>query len=83
MTEPKKLARGDRVRIRLNAVDDWREAYVLLASQTDPSSVMLLLEDGVPARGGLILGSLPLIVDYAAETVTSLFGGEYEIEVAE
>ena len=66
--------------------DDWTYAFVALASDTDPSSVMLLFDGAVRAPrapGGLIAGGAPLSIDYEAETVVSLFGDSYELEVQE
>lgn len=79
-----RLKRGDAVRVRLSGVDDeWTLALVALASDSQPSSVMLMLGGAVrDGHGGFIAKALPLSVDYGKETVTSLFGGSYEIEVA-
>jgi hypothetical protein len=79
-----RLKRGDYVRVRLDGEGDWTPAFVALASDTDPSSVMLVFDGAVrDGRGGFIAKGLPLTVDYGKEEATSLFGGAYEIEVAE
>jgi len=78
-----RLNRGDYVRVRLNDRDDWMPAFVALASDSNPSSVMLLFDGAVRTKRGLIANALPLTVDYEAEAVTSLFGDSYDIEVAE
>ena len=76
------LKRGDYVRVRLTGSDDWTPAFVALASDTDPSSVILLFDGAVRASHRLLANGLPLRVDYRTETVVSLFGDSYEIEVA-
>jgi hypothetical protein len=77
-----KLKVGDYVRIRLNENDDWMDAFVRLASDTNPSSVLLLFDGAVRAGGGgLVFGGLPVTIDYEAQTVTSVLGDIYEIEV--
>lgn len=77
-----RLKRGDYVRVRLRDSGDWTPAFVALASDSDPSSVMLMLDGAVrTTSGGMFANALPLSVDYGAETVTSLHGDEYEIEV--
>ena len=79
---PAILKRGDYVRVRLENSEEWTEAYAAIASDSNPSSVVLLLNGAVRTRhGGLILNNLPLTIDYDAETATSLFGDNYEIEV--
>ena len=78
-----RLKRGDYVRVRHNSGDEWTPAFVALASESNPSSVMLLFDGAVrTSEGGLMVGGLPLTIDYAAETVTSLLGDSYEIDVA-
>ena len=79
-----RLKQGDYVRVRLAADEgDWTPAFVTLASDTDPSSVMLMLAGAVRhGRGGLIINGLSLTIDYGKEIVTSLFDDAYEIEVA-
>ncbi len=78
-----RLNRGDYVRVRLNDRDEWTRAFVGLASNTDPSSVMLLFDGAVrTSEGGLISGVLPLTVDYAQQNASSPFGDVYQIEVA-
>lgn len=77
-----RLKRGDYVRVRLEGRDDdWTPAFVALASPAKPSSVVLFLDGPVRASGGIIANILPLSIDYEAETVTSLMGDSYEIEV--
>ena len=84
---PDRLKRGDRIRVRLaGSADEWAHAFVALASDGNPSSVMLWFMNGGEAvrtaSGGVIYNALPLSVDYAGETVESLFGDSYEIEVS-
>ena len=80
----RQLRRGDYVRVRLADTDhDWTEGFVEMASETNPSSVMLQVEGIQSRKGAIIIGGLPLTIDYKAETVESLFGDSYEIEVAE
>lgn len=79
-----RLKRGDHVRVRLEgSADEWTPAIVALASEAEPSSVALIL--GGPMRsgsGGVWMGALPVTVDYERETVISLIGDAYDIEVA-
>jgi hypothetical protein len=76
------LKRGDYVRVRQSAKDDWTPAFVALASDCDPASVMLILDGAVrDSRGGFIANALPLWIDYGKETVFNLWGDSYEIEV--
>jgi len=77
-----RLKRGDHVRVRLQESDEWTPALVALASDTERSSVMLMLDGVVRSKHGLFCNALPLSIDYGKETVTSLFGDSYEIEVA-
>jgi len=80
----RRLKRGDQVRVRLDGSDDdWTPAFVALASDSDPAAVMVLFSGAVRAMTGVIAGGLPLTVDYEVETVVSLMGDFYEIEVAE
>lgn len=82
MTEP--LTRGQWVRVRRDAGDEWVTAMVGLASKTNPASVVLLFNGAVRSGDGWILQVLPLTIDYAAETAIGLYGGDaYEIEVVE
>jgi hypothetical protein len=77
-----RLKRGDYVRVRQNERDEWTPAFVGLASDSDPSSVMLLFDGAVrDGIGGFILKALPLTIKYEQETATSLFGVPYQIEV--
>jgi hypothetical protein len=83
MTTDTKLKRGDYVRVRLAENEDWTEAFVALASDSQQSSVMLMMNGAVrTSNGGLIANALPLTVDYEAGTIKSLFGDDYEIEVS-
>ena len=76
-----KLERGVYVRVRLMGDSDWCEAFVVLAGG---SSVALFLKGAVrTGSGGAIFNFLPLSINYEAQTVTSLFGDEYELEVHE
>jgi hypothetical protein len=81
----RRLRRGDLVRIRLaGSSDEWVKGLVWVVSDTNPSSVGLMIEGMVRSSGGgWIGGGLPLLVDYDAGTVKSLIGDEYEIGVAE
>jgi hypothetical protein len=84
MKETSRLKKGDQVRIRALGMKQWSRATAVLASDTNPSSVMLALADGEGLRvaRGFYLNFVPLTIDYATETVTGLLGGEFEIEVA-
>lgn len=76
------LRQGETIRIRReDHSDEWCRAVVALASPNG-RSVALRLEGAVRAGGGLIMGVLPLTIDYQRETVESLFGDAYEIEIA-
>jgi hypothetical protein len=78
------LKRGDYVRVRLaGTTDEWAEAFVALASESNPSSVMLLFNGGAvrTRAGGSFLNGLPLSIDYENETVRGLTGDDYEMEV--
>jgi len=77
-----QLHTGQRVRVRRDSTDEWAQAAVALASSNGRSVMLLLLDLPVRGAGGLIAGALPLIVDYEAETVTSIFGDPYQIEVS-
>lgn len=78
-----QLVRGDYIRIRSTQGGEWCDAFVGLASEKQPSSVMLFLSGCVRAQHGIVTGALPLVIDYDAGTVTSLLGDEYEIEVVQ
>jgi hypothetical protein len=79
-----RLKRGDYVRVRLSDQDEWTQAFVALASDSNPSSVMLMLDGAVRASSGsMFVNALPLTIDYGAETVTSLRGDSYKIEVCD
>jgi hypothetical protein len=83
-TEFERLKRGDCVRVRLEGrTDDWTPAFVGLASDSNPSSVMLMLTGIVRAKEGWIAERLPLSIDYEAETAISLWGDSYELEISE
>lgn len=77
----RRLKRGDYVRVRLNPGDEWTEAFVALASNSNPASVMLLFDGAVRTSAGLVVGGLPLTIDYEKQAVSSLHGDSYEIEV--
>jgi hypothetical protein len=83
------LRRGDLIRIRLaDTEDEWADGFVALASDSNPSSVMLWFINGsacVRTRiGGLLFNGLPLTVDYDKETVEGVVTKDlYEIEVKE
>lgn len=78
-----RLKRGDIVRVRHVDDTEWCGASVVAASATNPQSVGLMLDGAVrDGHGGLIAQALPLFVDYQTQTVTSLVGDEYEIDVA-
>lgn len=84
MSTSRRLARGAHVRVRhVDDTGDWCPAFVALASDNSPSSVMLILGGMVRAGEGFMGGGLPLTVDYDTETATSLLGDEYEIEIEE
>lgn len=75
------------MRIRLRRLDDaeWAHGSVALASrvsETQRQSVAVSLEDAVRQGSGVVIGVLPLHVDYAAARVIGLAGDEYEIEYA-
>lgn len=77
-----RLQAGDWIRLRLaGSSDEWCPAAVVVASGAQPQSVALELTGVVRAGGGVAGGILPATVDYERETVTSLFGDEYEVEV--
>jgi len=77
-----KLAVGNRVRMRLaGSSDEWCYGVVALAGG---SSVAILFNGMVRTiDGGYAGGVLPITVDYEAQTVVTLWGDEYDIEVAE
>ena len=78
-----RLTKGQLVRLRLAGTsDEWARGAVILASGGNPQSVGLMVEGMVRSAGGAwVGGGLPLMVDYDAETVTSLIGDEYELEI--
>jgi hypothetical protein len=76
-----RLERGQFVRVRRDPGDEWVTAMVGIASKSDPQSAGLLFDGPIKAQDGYILGFLPLTIDYTAETVMSLYGEAYEIEV--
>jgi hypothetical protein len=80
LTQATRLQRGDYIRVRHRETDDWVPAFVALASDTNPSSVMLMFDGAVRSAAGIIANGLPLTIDYEAQTVVSLFGDFYEIE---
>jgi hypothetical protein len=78
-----RLARGDRVRVRSLGSEDWSRGVVRLASDTDPQSAIVELENSMPIGGGFYMSFVPLTVEYQRERVTDLLTGtELEIEVA-
>jgi hypothetical protein len=79
------LRKGQLIRIRmLGRADDWCRARVAELSTTgDERSVILELNDMVRCPSGFISGALPITVNYKAETVEGLMGGEYEIEISD
>lgn len=76
----KRLKAGDEVRIRNARNGDWCLGVVILASN---AAVAFELDGTVWSGNGLIAGVLPVFIDYERETVTGIFGDEYEIEVKE
>lgn len=76
------LRTGDLVRVRHEEGDEWCTALVAIASASG-KSVALHLDGAVRAGKGIIVGVLPLNIDYDARTVTSLIGDEYEIDLIE
>jgi len=81
---PDKLQKGMRVQIRLaGSADEWCPAIVWVATDNG-KSIALALEGGVRASGGWVAGAIPLLVDYEAQTVRSIFGhDEYEVQIAQ
>jgi hypothetical protein len=78
-----KLKRGDRVRVRRDSGDEWCEGAVVLVSENG-KSVGLLLAGMVRAGSGYAGGTLPLLIDFEAETVSGvLTSDEYEIELTD
>jgi predicted transcriptional regulator len=78
-----RLKTGDIVRVRPTVpTQEWVEGVVTIAS-SNGQSVMISLDSAVRTVNGTYINMLPLSIDYAAQTVTDLFGGnECEIEVA-
>jgi hypothetical protein len=76
-----RLYKGQRVRVRhLDRGGDWCEGVVVVASDTNLSSVGLMLNGAVRAgRGGLSGGALLVTLDYEAGTVVGLTGDEIEV----
>ncbi len=80
----KRLKRGDYVRVKLAGDERKLIAFVGLATDSQPSSAILLFDGALPSSsGGIWCGTLPLIIDYEKETVESLHGDRFEIEVRE
>ena len=77
------LSAGDWVRVRLaGSHDEWCPALVATVSDTQPQSVAFELHGFVRSRAGAIVGIVLLVtIDYERETVTSVMGDEYEVEV--
>lgn len=78
-----RLQRGNYVRVRMEGDAEWIPAFVALASPSNPSSVMLMINGLVRAPGGYVGHALPLTINYESESVSGLLGGSYEIEVQE
>lgn len=78
-----QLQKDDVVRVRLiheSPEDEWTMGKVLLVSPNG-ESVVIQLDGMVRAAGGFIGGFLPISINYETETVTSLLGDPYEIDV--
>lgn len=83
LTPDPGMRKGMPVRVRLEGTEDeWVRGVVLLASENG-ASVAIGLDGMVRAGGGYAGGVLLIDIDYDAETVTSLMGDRYEIEVAD
>jgi hypothetical protein len=79
-----RLKRGDVVRVKAAGTsDEWCKGWVALASDTNPSSVAVMLHDMVRMGNGYVGGVLPIMVDYEAETITGLADDLYEMEMAD
>jgi hypothetical protein len=75
------LTKGQTVRVRLAGTsDEWCQATVQVASGNGISVGLWLEESVATSSGGFIGGALPLFIEKG--TARSLFGDEYEIEVA-
>ena len=76
------LTKGQTVRIRLAGTSDaWCQATAAVSSGNG-ISVGLWLDAVVrTSKGGFIAGSFPLFIEKGS--VKSIFGDEYEIEVAD
>jgi len=79
-----RLVKGQAVRCR-NAENEVA-GVVLLASDTNPQSVMVAFGEvaGIRCGGGIaVTQTLALSVDYEHERIEDLFGAEWEIDVAD
>jgi hypothetical protein len=78
------LQYGDLIRIRRDPDDDWCVGTIVLASKTNPQSVMVQVNLGLVRSGdGLMGGYLALMVDYSIQKVIGLIHqDEYEVEVS-
>lgn len=76
------LSKGSRIRVRrAGGSDEWSLAIIELISPNGKSVAARLLDGGVrTGDGGLIIGMLPLMIDYERETITGLMGEEYDLE---
>jgi hypothetical protein len=77
-----RLSVGEHIRVRLEGSSEWTFGVVAVASDVNPQAVVLALDGVVRAPHRALVGNiLPLTIDYDKETVISLVGGYYEIEV--
>lgn len=83
MAEPRMLRKNEPIRVRKLDTDAWCTGTVILVSPCGESVALQINGSVRAADGGLIVGFLPLIVDYSAETVTGLDGCGYEVEIRE
>ena len=82
---PVQLKTGDTVRIRpaASTENEWSRGMVVMASENGRSIAVVADEHVMRTSTGTWLGgTIPLSIDYEAETVTDLVGNEYEIEVS-
>ncbi len=79
-----RLAKGDIVRCRNDGNDVF--GRVMLASGGNPQSVVVvssLASDHIFRLNGAITDFVALTVDYEQKLVTDLWGGTWEIEIAD